>query len=55
MSTLEECSFDEVCKLAFDEDTVAAFNASIELARRCGVPEELVLKSVSDINKYFTE
>lgn len=55
MNVLEKCTFDDLCRLAFDDNKTVAFNASIELARRVGIPEDQILHTVNDIDKYFTE
>ena len=42
---------------SFDETIPASdrLDASIELARACGVPEDRILKSIDDIDKFFME
>lgn len=42
---------------SFDETISASdrLDASIELARACGVPEDQILKSIDDIDKFFME
>lgn len=52
---MDRYSDDELYRMAFDENSYIAFNASIELARRLGIPENLILKSVWDIDKFFMD
>ena len=42
---------------SFDKTISASdrFEASIELARACGVPEDQILKSIDDVDKFFLE
>ena len=42
---------------SFDETISASdrLDASIELARACGVPEDQILKSIDDVDKFFME
>ena len=47
--------FEELMKRVMSEDANESFNASIDLARICGVPEEDILKSVKEIDSLFLD
>lgn len=46
-------SFEEIMKQAFSEDPKEAFEGSIKLARYSGVPEDDILKSKEEIDRFF--
>lgn len=45
--------YEEIMKKAFSEDPETAFQGSIELARYSGVPEDDILKSKEEIDRFF--
>ena len=48
-----EKAFEEVMNQAFSKDPEEAFQGSIKLARTNGVPEDQILKSKEDIDRFF--
>lgn len=49
----EEYSWKELIKKAFSDDPNEAFEGSVELARQSGVPEDKILKSKEEVDKFF--
>lgn len=47
--------FLELAKKAFSENPDEAFESSIELARKTGVPEDKILKTKEEIDILFTK
>lgn len=46
-------TYEEIMNQAFSKDPEEAFQGSIKLARMNGVPEDQILKSKEDIDKFF--
>lgn len=46
--------YHDICALAFNPDVNKAFMGSIRLAKESHVPEEQILKTIEDIDNYFT-
>lgn len=49
----DEKTFEEIMDQAFSKDPEEAFQGSIKLARLSGVPEDEILKSQEDIDRFF--
>lgn len=49
--TMEE--FKRILEKSNSKDPKEAFEGSIEMARYCGVPEDKILKSKEEIDRYF--
>ena len=51
MGNMEE--FKRILEKSNSKDPKEAFEGSIEMARYCGVPEDKILKSKEEIDRYF--
>ena len=50
---IEGATYEKILNKAFSSDPNEAFEYSVKLARHGGVPEDKILKSVEEIDKFF--